>query len=261
MELEAVDAADTEERVKKAIGDVKETDIMSKVQSEEGDLIPPRDEHAKNVSDIYRIEHVLTEDEIFDLTATCKELLNAHSSSEAIDKAVESKILQPIGGYYMKQLLPRKDKIDEAEKDDLCALIVYLDTLTFFLNMKPYTVAQGWQKFLTHVPFSLRRKIFNSFSTGRNEKKYVTPRLRDKGVCHAIILGLMIEGGKMDTKLLLESIKVDPVNVPKLVSITGAHLVKDDRTRQKSIVLKKQLTQFDPEAPRVKRRKLSNHNM
>lgn len=248
MDREIVDAADTEERVKKALGDVKEMDIMSpQVTEEVVDLIPPRDELAPNPSDIYRIEHVLTEKEIVDLTASCLGILNTYDTSESIDKAVDQKILQPIGGYYLKTLVAKKEKIAEAGKDDKAALVVYLDTLCFFLRVGRYQnrMVKGCRMFHKHVPFSIMTKILDNFSSGQKESRMFTPKLRHKAVCHAIVLGLIIGRGNIDFKIITESIYVDHQILPKLVSVTGAYLEKDKATGEHRIIMKNKLASFD----------------
>jgi len=248
MESQAVDAADTAERVKKAISDVELTDLLSApvVSAEAGDLIPPRDEHAVRATEIYRIEHVLTEKEVIDLTAACKELLNKHSTLEAIGQAVKGKFLTPIGGHFIKLQLPRKNIIAEAEKDDMAALVVYLDTLVSFLNMRPNAISRGFRSFKPHVPHSLIQKIFETFCSGQKENRIITPQLKDKAICHVIILGLMIGAASMDLKLITESLRLDAKYLPSLVSVTGAHVVNDVASGQQKIVLRKQLASFDP---------------
>eukprot|EP00088_Acartia_fossae_P005645 TRINITY_DN1254_c0_g1_i10.p1 TRINITY_DN1254_c0_g1~~TRINITY_DN1254_c0_g1_i10.p1 ORF type:complete len:412 (-),score=76.42 TRINITY_DN1254_c0_g1_i10:72-1307(-) len=239
----AVDENDTQERVKMAVGEVDEQDIVT-VKPEAGasmaaSLIPPRDETAQKPSDIYRVEHLLTEREVEDCVAAFENFKETYNTPELIDEGVKNKLIQPIGGYFLKQLISKESA------DTSCALVLYLDTLVKFIRLKPFDLAKGFKCLPDHLPVSLKRKVFDNFSSGLPQRKIITPELKDKAICHVIILSLMINGCKTDVKLLTESIRVEPRNMKKLVAITGAHLESDPELGQQRIILRKNLASFD----------------
>lgn len=81
-----------------------------------------------------------------------------------------------------------------------------------------------------HVLFSCRR---------------FTPESRDKAICHAIVLGLLVNNFTFEFNALANSAKKPSDGLKKLITVTGAHLATDPITAQARVSLRLPLATFD----------------
>jgi len=235
---------ETENRLMKAANEVKLEDLSGAPDKEDGesikttDLIPKRDDNAALLVDVYKIQNLLSDEELTDLSSACTNVLNQYSSTETIDEAAVNRTFTNIGAYCMKKLLNGGD----VEKNG--ALVLYLETIVKFSRMKPIDLSKGYRCLPNFIPQSLKKKVFENFSVGEFQKRIITPELKDKAVCHAIVLALLINDFKIEVSLLTDSMRIFK-NLENLVNITGAHVVNNSRTGKQEIILKRPLAHFE----------------
>ena len=72
-----------------------------------------------------------------------------------------------------------------------------------------------------------------------------TPESRDRAICHAIVLGLLVNNHAFEFNALANSAKKASDGLKKLVTVTGAHLATDPITGHGKVVLRLPLAMFD----------------
>jgi len=242
-ENQVVSQDETESRLMMAASEVNIEDLSSAADKEESesikitDLIPKRDDNAALVVDVYKIHNLLTAEELEDGSNACTNILNEYNSPEAIDGGMTKRIFSPIGAHFLKKLLNGGD----LKKG---GLVLYLDALAKFFRLKPVDLSKGFKCLPHHIPHSLKKKVFDNFSIGEFQKRMMTPELKDKIICHAIVLALIINDFKIEVSLITDSIRIVK-NLENLVNITGAHVVNNARTGKQEIILKKPLAHFE----------------
>jgi len=235
-----VDEEDAEAKVLKAAGAVDAKSLSTLVTKTELDIIPARDPNAGRADMIYRTEHILSEREVSDLVEACTAVLEQYNSPAALEKGIADRTFSPLGVYFLKKLLDQ-----EGDLDYRAALTLYLDSIVKFTKLRPADLSKGNNALPKHLPFMIKKKIFDQFSSGTRQQRIISPLLKDKAMCYIIVLSLMLNNQKIETSAITESVRVDPKNLKKLVMMTGANLENDAVTSQQKIVLRKTLATYD----------------
>jgi len=239
-ELLSVDDDETAAKVLRAAGAVDSSKLNEKAETTSKlDIVPPRDETAGRADMIYRMEHILTEREVKDLIEACRGALEEFNSVEALEEGVKSRIFSPIGVHFLKKLL------NQEELDSKAALALYMDATVKFTRLRPADLAKGNHALPKHIPAVIKKKLFDSFSSGSATNKIITPVLKDKAICYTIVMALMLNKFSFDVSLLTESVRVDNKNLKKLVMLTGANLETDPSIGTQKIILRKTLATYD----------------
>ena len=182
------------------------------------------------------------------------------NSEEAISQAEKSKELSPLGGVIFRTFMKSSGNLG-----DKVALALYMEGIIRFSKLRQGELRRGEKALPRFLPKNVKTKILSQFShTTGGRSRVVTPDLKDKAICHIMVLALLINSLKLgkvfpqrrhmtrfnwilllDASLLSESIRVRPDHLKKLVSMVGGHLVSDSVTQSQFIILKLPLSTFN----------------
>jgi len=235
-----VDTTQVEDKVLKAAGVVSEEKLAAAPKVEEVAIIPKRNTEARRTDQVYKVEDQLTQTELKQLQDKAEITLQDWSTEEDVKKAQKERVLSPLGVELFMKFLN-----SSGELGDRVALTLYMEGIIKFTKLRQGELKTGEKKLQDFLPVSIKKKIFSVFTqlSGHNNRN-ITPELKDRAICHVIVLCLLINNFKLDASLLTESIRVRPDHLKKLVSMVGAHLVSDSITQSQFIVLKLPLATF-----------------
>jgi len=235
-----VDSTQVEDKVMKAAGVVTEDQIQAAPQVQEVEIIPKRNEAATRSDQVYKIEDQLTPSEIKNLTVAGDNALLDWKTVEDLRGAEKQKLLSPLGVEIFTKFINTAGELGMKP-----GIALYMEGIIKFTKLRLGDMKKGEKSLPTYLPLAVKKKIFSVFSqTSGGNNRVVTPELKDRAVCHVMVLSLMLSNWKLDASLLSESIRVRPDHLKKLVSMVGAHLVSDSVTQSQFIVLKLPLATF-----------------
>ena len=165
--------------------------------------------------------------------------------------------MSPLGGVIFRKFMKSSGNLG-----DKVALALYMEGIIRFSKLRQGELSKGEKALPGFLPKNAKNKILSQFShTTGGRSRVVTPDLKDKAICHIMVLALLINSLKLgkvfpqrrhvncplllDASLLSESIRVRPDLLKKLVSMVGGHLVSDSVTQSQFIVLKLPLSTFN----------------
>ena len=110
------------------------------------------------------------------------------SSEEAIIKAEKSQELSPLGGVIFRKFMKSSGNLG-----DKVALALYMEGIIRFSKLKQGELSRGEKALPNFLPNNVKKKILSLFalSTG-GRSRVVTPDLKDKAICHIMVLALLI---------------------------------------------------------------------
>jgi len=235
-----VDSTQVEDKVMKAAGVVAEEQIQAAPKVQEVEIIPKRDEAATRSDQVYKIEDQLTPVELNYLTEGGENALLDWKTVEDLRLAEKHKLLSPLGVEIFTKFINTAGELGAKP-----GIALYMEGIIKFTKLRLGDMKKGEKSLPSYLPLAVRKKIFSLFSqTSGANNRVVTPELKDRAVCHVMVLSLMLSNWKLDASLLSESIRVRPDHLKKLVSMVGAHLVSDSVTQSQFIVLKLPLASF-----------------
>ena len=235
-----VDSSQVEDKVMKAAGVVTEDQIKEAPKVEEVQIIPKRNDAATRSDQVYQVNDQLTPGELKQLLDAGESVLQDWKSLEDLKQAQNERTLSPLGVEFFNKFIN-----SDGDLGNKVALSLYLEGIIKFSKLRIGEMKKGEKSLQRNLPLSIKKKIFNLFSqSSGGNNRVVTPELKDRAICHVIVLCLMVNSFKLDASLLTESIRVRPDHLKKLVSMVGAHLVSDSVTQSQFIVLKLPLASF-----------------
>jgi len=253
-----IDSSQTEERAAAAAAGVDMERVggglpptsspFSMQQTEE--LLPPRDESAKDENQVYRVDRILTNKELDSLKEAANQVLEKYDNINKLKEAQKSKDLSGMGVKLLSKML-------ETGNPDLsqAAALLYLEGIIKFSRVRIGELRKGVRTLQSFLPMIIRQKILDSFSATSGSDRVRSPELEDKARCHAIVLGLLVNDLSMEVADLTESIWVRSDHLKKLVSLVGARMIGDPQSQGQKIVLKLPLTTFKMEMMRKRTKK------
>ena len=202
------------------------------------DLLPKRQEGAARVQLVYRLEHLLTTAELSVLGEAGERFLATEcNSKEALEELVERKLVSPLGSVLLQGCLASSASLGHRP-----AVILYLEGIIRFTRLRPGELAKGPRALQKFLPLALGAKIFAGFGGAVG---VVSPALRDRAICHILVLALLVSNFRLETIHLTDSVFVKNDHLKKLVAMTGAHMEADDMRLKQFITLKLPLAKFD----------------
>lgn len=193
----AVEVANMTEKLSKAAENVKEESILlPNQQIEEINLTPPCTRDVTKVSEVYKIQDMLSKEELKSLIASAKTLPLAENQ-EAINEAHKTKQISDL----MAMVLSRQLKEENMEK---IALALYMEGIIKFMNFKANELSKGPIRSLPDfLPNSIKHKIFQTFT----DETRISPESKDRSLCYILVLALIINEFTLDLSIVISSIK------------------------------------------------------
>lgn len=189
--------------------------------------IPPIDRDAANVKDVYKLDKILSAEEI-DALKSCSELvINGDSETVVISD-------------FMKKYISSIQADSSTSKIDKCIAMLYADCLLYYLTCD-YKKASALNCVVCPYSEVINTSVLDNFSV-RSDKSRSRPKsLKDKAVCYIIVL-LLLSSNLIfsDYEELREALNITGPKMSQFVKIVGARIVSVDGVS--SIVLKLPLT-------------------
>jgi len=203
-------------------------------------LVPPCNRQAHLVDDVYKLEDMLTKDELSVLSEAAQELLEDYSAKEDVEAGVEAKTFSAM---FASHLLAKKPKA--------LATAIYMEAIVQFVGLRSSAFSQGPRGMRQgHIPFLIKQKLFRDFTSLQGT---ISPESRDKAMCYVIVLALLLNGFNADFAQIMTSLRVKADQIKRLSRLVGATVQTDALTKRSFIVLKLPLTTFDVQATYKKR--------
>ena len=115
------------------------------------------------------------------------------SSEEAIAQAEKSKELSPLGGVIFRKFMK-----SSGDLGDKVGLALYMEGIIRFSKLRQGELCRGEKALPRFLPKSVKTKILSLFSlTSGGRSRVVTPDMKDKAVCHIMVLALLINSLKL----------------------------------------------------------------
>lgn len=205
-------------------------------------LIPPCNRQAALVNDVYRLEDLLSDEELNQLGQAAEELLENYSTAETIKAGVEGKIFTQMFANHLERLF---------EKPKTLATAIYMESIVQFVNLRPAAFSQGPRGMKqSHIPLLVKQKLFRDFTSLQGT---VSPESRDKAMCYVIVVALIVNSFQADFAELSSSLRVKADQMKRLARLVGATVQTDALTKRSFIVLKLPLASFDVQGSFKKR--------
>lgn len=236
-----VDGSQLEDKVLKAAGGVSADQVADVPLPPEISVIPKRQNEARRSDQIYLVEDLLTAAELQRLVESGETVLQDWKSDQDLAEAQKAKELSPLGADIFRKFI-----FSSGDLGNRVGLALYMQGIISFSKLRPGQLSLGEKCLPKYLPLTVKKKILSTFSmTSGGRSRVVTPEMKDRAICHVMVLALLINSFKLDSSLLSESIRVRPDHLKKLVSTVGAHLVSDSDTNTQFIVLKLPLASFN----------------
>lgn len=185
---------------------IENLDMSLYTKTDSEDLyVPPIDREATKVEDVYRIDKILTEEQY-----------------EKIYSEIESKDLMSNLVPIVKDLVNGKS-LSEKHK----VLSLYASTLLklYASQSKEFSRKLFVVCDLSHT---LNEYILSNFTLMSNNRRTRPNPLKDKALCHAIVLMLILNDFKLPLDELAKAAKVTPNTAITKVRAVGAHITYGD---------------------------------
>ncbi|KDR22974.1 DNA-directed RNA polymerase I subunit rpa49 [Zootermopsis nevadensis] len=187
---------------------VEEASQQPVVNASHEAYLPPINRIAATVDDVYSLHDIVSAEEL----ASLKE--------EAIRTMKEPK--KDMFSSFFSQTLPNVLQLGSSQPviESVCALL-YADLLIKFLN----TSLKSLQKQKNIVcPYSedVNSKIINTFTVQSPHGRLRPNLLKDKALCHLLVLGLILSHFKLNLELLSKSLSISVKRLNHLSQQVGA---------------------------------------
>lgn len=204
------DADALKDRLKGVIDSVsvEEDHLQPVVTASDQGYLPPINRDAATVDDVYNLHDIVSAEEL----ASLKE--QASSTLKEPQKEMFSK--------FFWDTLPNMLKFGNNQQvvEGVCAL-VYADLLIKFLNISVKSLQR--QKYVI-CPYSevINSKIINTFTLKSPNGRLRPNSLKDKALCHLIVLGLLLTQFKLDLEPLSQVLAISVKRLQQFSSQVGA---------------------------------------
>jgi len=217
------------------------TDLAS--ASDADHLIPKINRQAGLVEDVYKLDDLITMDEMSSLLEAAEELVVDYPNKEAVDGAVHARTFSKMFANHLERF---------RKSPKLLAASIYIEGILQFLNLRAQAFAMGTKGMdrVTFVPMIVKRKLFHEFTSLQGT---VSADSRDKAMCHIIVLALLVNKFQVDFSEITSTFKVKADQIKRLSRLAGASVTTDSLTKTSFIVLKLPLASFDVQAFTKKR--------
>lgn len=189
--------------------------------------IPPIDRDATNVKDVYKLDKILSVEEI-DALKSCSELVLKGDSDTVV-----------ISDFMKKYILQVQNRSSMSKIND-CIAMLYADCVLYYLTCD-YKKASAVNCIVCPYSEVINTSILDKFSV-RSDKSRARPKsLKDKAVCYIIVLLLISSNFNFsDYEELREALNITGPKMSQFVKTIGARIVSVDGVS--SILLKLPLT-------------------
>ncbi|XP_011501167.1 PREDICTED: uncharacterized protein LOC105364835 [Ceratosolen solmsi marchali] len=189
-----------------------ELEFTIKDDLEDNLILPPINKNANQLCEIYNINDIVPDNILKTLYSKINEALN-----EIEDKAE----------FFSKTVKYCKDDQQYTMK---MALLLYIEGVILWLNNP---IKFGKKSDIVVCPYSpeVNNYIIDTYSIASNNGRQRPGRMKDKGIIHCIILGLIIWNFKLDLELFSSMFKIR-IGIKKLFELakwTHAVQHKDDK--------------------------------
>ena len=115
------------------------------------------------------------------------------SSEEAISQAEKSRALSPLGGVIFRKFMKSSGNLG-----DKVGLTLYMEGIIRFSKLRQGELGKGEKALPKFLPISVKKKILSLFClTTGGRSRVVTPDMKDRAVCHVMVLALLINSLKL----------------------------------------------------------------
>jgi len=235
-----VEGGQLEEKISRAAEQVSEDKLSAGAPVADVAITPPCNRAAGRKEDVYRLSDLLTQHEISDLADAAETVLNQYNTLEALTNGVKSKQFSKFGVELLKKYLNTEEDVRQVS-----AIVLYMETIIKFSKLNPAQIKRGVKSLQDFIPLGIKKKVFDTFTTGPPNERYQSPEDQDRAICYIIVLALLATNYKLELNLLTESIKTRVDKLKKLITMTGASLQANSVTQQDSIVLRLPLATFE----------------
>ncbi|GFG30020.1 hypothetical protein Cfor_00612 [Coptotermes formosanus] len=204
------DADALKDKLKGVVGSVsvEEDHLHPVVTTSDQGYLPPINRDAATVDDVYNLHDIVSAEEL----ASLKE--QAVSTLKDPQKEMFS--------VFFWETLPSMLKLGNSQQvvEGVCAL-VYADLLIKFLNISAKSLQR--QKYVI-CPYSedINSKIINTFTLQTPSGRLRPNSLKDKALCHLIVLGLLLTQFKLDLQPLSKALAISVKRLQQFSSQVGA---------------------------------------
>ena len=123
------------------------------------------------------------------------------SSEEAISQAEKSRALSPLGGVIFRKFMKSSGNLG-----DKVGLTLYMEGIIRFSKLRQGELGKGEKALPKFLPISVKKKILNLFClTTGGRSRVVTPDMKDRAVCHVMVLALLINSLKLGNVYFLRN--------------------------------------------------------
>ncbi|CAG7724991.1 unnamed protein product [Allacma fusca] len=205
------------ESIQAAAFDVKMTETPPEIKDDFFlHLIPPCNREAKEVSDIYKISDMITDEELELLEPLALQCL--HSTPKDVKCWQDSKTFSD---YFYTSLKWLKVRKDEARNVLSMELVLYTEILIWFYKIA-YKNIRGSKlpKYPTEFPVELVKKVYNDFTFENAVGVRTRPEeLKDKCCCYIMTLVLLAGDYIFDVQLMST---IFQIHIKKLILLARA---------------------------------------
>lgn len=231
-----VESEKLQAKLNKAANAVDETAIQFENQEPVTILTPPCKRDAKRVHEVYNLNDILSEYDLDQLSEAVPVFMEEYDTVEKIRAAVKLK-------QFTELLAVQMEKHVKSGEDSKLMSAMYMEAILKFLGLKSRDLSKGPRALPSFIPLGIRHKVFNTFTT----EQRTTPEGRDRGVCYALVLALIINNFSVDFSAVTSSIRCIRVDqLKKLIQVVGASVQSDTLTKKSFVTLRLPLTSFNP---------------
>nr|CAH0102432.1 unnamed protein product [Daphnia galeata] len=185
-------------------------------------MLPPRRSDSNLPSQVYEIENIISLNDMAALEENSL-ILMADEPDVEVDK------FKQFSDYFTKEFKRLKStSLDKEEKLQRVKALLYTEGLIKFSAIKKKSITPGVldESLPTAIPDTVKRSIREKFSCKQGPTWGLTTMCRDKTICHAIALALVIGNCSIDAENFTSSVKVEMKLLESLIRVVGAHIEK-----------------------------------
>ena len=170
-----VGASEVEDKIEKAVEAVDKAALVEASLAAAVCVLPKRSEEATTVEAVYRLEDMLTQTDIQKLQLAWREMKPEQEFSE------------------LTTALLAKCGVEKVEGDTRLAVILYMEGIIKLSKLRAGQLRRPLDSLPAFLPAELRKRLVGRFlqRAGDGSTHLVTPELRDRALCHIIVLGLL----------------------------------------------------------------------
>jgi len=217
------------------------TDLASAADADH--LIPKCNREASLVEDVYKLDDLIRPEYMSVLVEASQEVVEKYGESkETVDQAVNAKT-------FSRMFAKNLERFRRSPK--MLGAAIYIEAILQFLNLRSAQFSKGASMMQSFIPHIVKEKMFQEFTSVQGT---MSPEVKDKAMCHIIVLSLIVNKFQVDFSELSSSFHQTKAEmIKRLARLCGATISTDSLTKTSFIVLKLPLASFDVNAFTKKR--------